>query len=84
MFGILCSANGAFAFFFIKETKGRSLEDMDILFGTVNADERAADVERMLHKGSVQEEIPFQTAEENNNQSVRLENLDNGEKPSTV
>jgi hypothetical protein len=45
-----------FAFFFIKETKGRSLEDMDILFGAVNAEQRAEDVERVLasEKGAVQ------------------------------
>lgn len=45
-----------FAFFFIKETKGRSLEDMDILFGDVNAEQRAEDVERVLasEKGAVQ------------------------------
>lgn len=49
MFGIFCAANGTFVFFFIKETKGRSLEDMDILFGTVNAEQRAADVENVLH-----------------------------------
>ena len=45
-----------FAFFFIKETKGRTLEDMDILFGAVNAEQRAEDVERVLasEKGAVQ------------------------------
>lgn len=48
MFGIFCCANGTFVFFFIKETKGRSLEDMDILFGMVDAEKRAADVENVL------------------------------------
>ena len=45
-----------FAFFFIKETKGRTLEDMDILFGAVNAEQRAEDVERVLasEKSAVQ------------------------------
>ena len=45
-----------FVFFFIKETKGRTLEDMDILFGAVNAEQRAEDVERVLasEKGAVQ------------------------------
>ena len=45
-----------FVFFFIKETKGRTLEDMDILFGDVNAEQRAEDVERVLasEKGAVQ------------------------------
>ena len=51
MFGIFCAANFVFVFFFIKETKGRSLEDMDLIFGTVEAEQRAADVERMMHKG---------------------------------
>jgi len=52
MFGIFCLANGVFVFFFIKETKGRTLESMDILFGTVDADKRATDVERMLEEKS--------------------------------
>jgi len=45
MFGIFCLAMGVFVFFFIKETKGRTLEDMDILFGTVDAQTRAKDLE---------------------------------------
>lgn len=56
MFGIFCAANFAFVFFFIKETKGRTLEDMEILFGTVEADVRAADIERMLHKGAAHDD----------------------------
>jgi MFS family permease len=51
MFGIFSAANFCFVFFFIKETKGRTLEDMDVLFGTVDAEVRAADIERVLHKG---------------------------------
>ncbi|OCK99696.1 quinate permease [Cenococcum geophilum 1.58] len=56
MFAIFCLGMCVFAFFFIKETKGRSLEDMDILFGAVNAEQRAEDVERVLasEKGAVQ------------------------------
>jgi MFS family permease len=56
MFGIFCAANFAFVWFFVKETKGRTLEDMEILFGTVEADVRAADVERMLHKGAMHDD----------------------------
>lgn len=52
MFGIFCAANFCFVFFFIKETKGRTLEDMDIIFGTVEAEQRAADVEHMMRKGA--------------------------------
>ena len=40
MFGIFCIAN----FFFIPETKRKTLEDMDILFGTVDAEKRAVDI----------------------------------------
>ena len=32
--------------FFIPETKGRSLEEMDIVFGAVQAEKRAADIQR--------------------------------------
>lgn len=82
MFGIFCAAMGVFAFFFIKETKGRSLEDMDILFGTVNAEERAVDVEKMLHKGFMHEEMANETVQENKGQSVRLEHVSNGDEPT--
>ncbi|KAE8452720.1 hypothetical protein EG329_013979 [Mollisiaceae sp. DMI_Dod_QoI] len=51
MFGIFCLANFAFVYFFVKETKNRTLEDMDVLFGTVDAEVRAADIERVLQKG---------------------------------
>lgn len=51
MFGIFCYANGVFIFFFIKETKGRTLEDMDVLFGMISEDQRKADIDYALHKG---------------------------------
>jgi hypothetical protein len=51
MFGIFCGAMGVFIVFFAKETKGRSLEDMDILFGAVDENERRAAVEHTLNKG---------------------------------
>jgi hypothetical protein len=48
MFGIFCFADTVYAFFFIRETKRKTLEDMDILFGTVDAEKRAADVEAAI------------------------------------
>ncbi|KAF2661463.1 quinate permease [Lophiostoma macrostomum CBS 122681] len=64
MFGIFCIAMCVFAFLFIKETKGRTLEEMDVLFGAVTAEQRAEDVERTLadeKKGAVhlQERAPM-------------------------
>jgi len=56
MFGCFCFGNAVFVFFFIKETKGRTLEDMDIVFGTVEAEQRAADIEHMMHKGMEQDD----------------------------
>ncbi|KAL9115815.1 MAG: hypothetical protein Q9227_000183 [Pyrenula ochraceoflavens] len=50
MFGCFCFGNALFAYFFIKETKGKTLESMDVLFGTVDANQRAVDVERMMEK----------------------------------
>ena len=64
MFGCLCLGNFVFVWFFIKETKGRTLESMDVLFGTVDADKRAIDVERAIEveKGVVQQhEMSAQT-----------------------
>ena len=48
MFGVFCLANGTFVFFFVKETKGRTLESMDVLFGAVDSEQRDRDVGRML------------------------------------
>lgn len=48
MFGIFCLANCAFAVFFIPETKRMTLEEIDVLFGTVDAAQRAQDVETAL------------------------------------
>ncbi|KAF1947606.1 quinate permease [Clathrospora elynae] len=48
MFGIFCLAMGVFSTIFIKETKGKSLEEIDILFGSVSAEQRAIDFEASL------------------------------------
>lgn len=48
MFGVFCIANGVFVFFFLRETKGRTLESMDVLFGAVDSEQRDRDVGRML------------------------------------
>ncbi|CRG91557.1 putative quinate permease [Talaromyces islandicus] len=53
MFGIFCLTMGVFALLFVKETKGRSLEDMELLFGTVDEVQRNADVEQVLGKTRV-------------------------------
>ena len=53
MFGVFCFAMGVFIFVFAKETKGRSLEEMDILFGAVDADQRMAHVEQTMYKSEV-------------------------------
>jgi hypothetical protein len=71
MFGIFCLSMGVFAFLFIRETKGKSLEDMDILFGSVDAQQRALDVERNLAK-------EFDFTDENKATSIRLEDVSKG------
>jgi len=48
MFGVFCCANFCFAWFFVKETKLKTLEEMDILFGAVDAQRRAEDIENAL------------------------------------
>jgi hypothetical protein len=46
MFGTI-NLGGMFVFAcLIPETKGRSLEDMDVLFGSVSAEQRHADIVR--------------------------------------
>lgn len=49
MFGAInVVAMGLFSWF-IPETKGRSLEEMDIIFGSISAEDRAANIERQTH-----------------------------------
>lgn len=43
-----CFGMAVFSFLCIRETKGRSLEDIDILFGTVDVEQRRLDVETAL------------------------------------
>jgi hypothetical protein len=74
MFGIFCFAMGVWVFFFLRETKGRSLEDMDILFGAVDEAQRQADVEQMLHKNAVRGETDWTTGD-NKTSSTRLEDV---------
>lgn len=50
MFGIFCTAMGIFITIFLKETKGRTLEEMDVIFGAIDEAQRQADVENTLHK----------------------------------
>jgi hypothetical protein len=53
VFGVFCMAMGVWVFFSVKETKGKTLEDMDILFGAVDAQQRALDIEMMMNKADV-------------------------------
>jgi hypothetical protein len=53
MFAIFCLAMCIFVIFFLKETKRRTLEEMDLIFGTVDEAQRRADVEYVLQKGAV-------------------------------
>lgn len=52
MFGVFCFAMGIFIIIFFKETKGRTLEEMDLVFGAVDEEQRRADVESTLQKSN--------------------------------
>jgi hypothetical protein len=56
MFGIFCFAMGIFVIVFFKETKGRTLEEMDLIFGAVDEQQRRADVEHTLQKTQIMHE----------------------------
>lgn len=53
MFGIFCTAMGVFVTIFVKETKGRTLEEMDLIFGAIDEEQRRADVENTMHKTDI-------------------------------
>ncbi|KAI7270227.1 general substrate transporter [Hortaea werneckii] len=48
MFGVFCFSNGVFVFLFIPETKQMTLEEIDMLFGGPEPEERQKDVERAM------------------------------------
>ena len=52
MFGIFCTAMGIFVTIFLKETKGKTLEEMDLVFGAIDEVQRRADVEQTLQKSN--------------------------------
>jgi hypothetical protein len=55
MFGIFCLAMSIFATFFIKETKGKTLEEIHVLFGDATAEQRSKDLEASMavHQGKL-------------------------------
>ncbi|KAJ5401631.1 uncharacterized protein N7487_007527 [Penicillium crustosum] len=63
MFGIFCFAMGVFVIVFFKETKGRTLEEMDLIFGAVDEQQRLADVEHTLQKTQIMHEENADTTE---------------------
>lgn len=48
MFAVFCFAMGVFVVLFVPETKQRSLEEIDVIFGAVDAETRRRDVEEAL------------------------------------
>lgn len=61
MFGIFCTFMGIFVMVFLKETKGRTLEEMDLIFGAVDEQQRRANVEHSLQKSQVTHEEHVET-----------------------
>ncbi|KAJ5147443.1 hypothetical protein N7526_000795 [Penicillium atrosanguineum] len=55
MFAILCTAMGIFVSIVVKKTKGRTLEDMDLIFGAIDEEQRQV-VENTLHKNDIHAE----------------------------
>ncbi|KAG5729230.1 putative quinate permease [Termitomyces sp. T112] len=51
LFGVVNIGAMAVFAFFLPETKGRSLEDMDVIFGSVSAEARAAHVAEREERG---------------------------------
>lgn len=50
MFAIFCMAMAVFVWVLVPETKQMTLEEIDVVFGTVNAETRAKDVEMALEE----------------------------------
>ena len=54
MFAIFCTAMGIFVAIFVRETKGWTLEEMDLIFGSIDEAQRRADVENTMHKNDIE------------------------------
>lgn len=53
LFAAFCTLSGVFAWFCVPELKGRSLEDMDAIFGWRSSDALAAEKQDRLESESV-------------------------------
>ena len=75
MFGIFCITMSAWIFLCIKETKNKTLEEMDVLFGNVDAERRAHDIERRMQKNALDAgEDDTVSKTEDDGHAVELEN----------
>ena len=48
MFAIFCLAMAVFVWVFVPETKQLTLEEIDVIFGVVDAETRAKDIEKAI------------------------------------
>jgi len=48
MFAIFCLAMAIFVWIFVPETKQLTLEEIDVIFGAVDAETRAKDIEKAI------------------------------------
>jgi hypothetical protein len=65
MFAIFCLAMAVFVWVFVPETKQLTLEEIDVVFGVVDAETRAKDIEKAIEVEKSKAGVDYEEGNEN-------------------
>ena len=64
MFAIFCMCMAVFVWVFVPETKQLTLEEIDVVFGAVDAETRAKDVEKAIETEKMKAGVDYEEGDE--------------------
>lgn len=74
MFAIFCMAMSVFVWVFVPETKQLTLEQIDVVFGAVDAETRARDVEKAIEVEKSKAGVDYEEGDEKADEKVEVQN----------